>query len=156
MNRSPLRPGSASTPRRPHVEVDRVKLSAFALADDLDAFEGDWHTHRFHQLLYAAEGALWLATDEGAWLLPPQRAAWISAGVRHRVTAPRPVALRTVYFGARTLPQPGFRCRVFAASPLLREMVLGAVRWDERWRGWRRSGPGALVPSTSPRLAATS
>jgi AraC-like DNA-binding protein len=114
------------------VEVDRVKQSAFALADDLDAFEGDWHAHRFHQLLYAAEGALRLTTDEGTWLLPPQRAAWISASVRHRVTAPRPVALRTVYLGARTLPKPEFRCRVFAATPLLREMVLGAMRWDER------------------------
>lgn len=127
-SRRPTPPAS----RAEHVAVDTMTLPAFGLADELRAFDGDWHSHRFHQLLYAASGALRLETDEGTWLLPPQRAAWICAGVRHRVAARQPVALRTVYLARRLAPAPPFRCRVFAASPLAREMILHATRWDHR------------------------
>lgn len=108
--------------------MDRVRLPAFALADDLPAFRGEDHRHRVHQILYAALGALHLETDEGTWLLPPQRAAVIAAGVRHRTSATQPVQLRTVYLSPRLLALD-VRCRVFAASPLAREMILHAMRW---------------------------
>jgi AraC-like DNA-binding protein len=114
--------------KRPHVDVDRVRVPAFAVSDDLDPFEGDAHVHRVHQILYAAEGALHLETDEGSWLLPPQRGAVIAAGVRHRTSATQPVALRTVYLSRRLLSLD-VSCRVFAASPLAREMILFAMRW---------------------------
>lgn len=127
-----MRAALAPRAARPRVDVDQIKLPAFALADDLLPAPGGWHTHRFHQLLYAAEGALRLETEEGTWLLPPQRAAWISAGVCHRVEALQPAELRTVYLGKRAIAPPDFGCRVFPATPLAREMILGAMRWDER------------------------
>lgn len=117
-----------SVARRALVDVDRVRRSAFALADDLPPFEGEEHRHRVHQILYAAEGALHLETDEGTWLLPAQRGAVIAAGVRHRTWATQPVLLRTVYLSPRVLSLE-VRCRVFAASPLAREMILHAMRW---------------------------
>lgn len=110
------------------VDVDRVPLSAFGLAEDYDAFVGDWHGHARHQLLYAARGALELFTEAGQWVLPAQRAAWIGAGVRHRVTARRPVALRTVYF-APAPHLPDHALRVFAVDGLAREMIRAGARW---------------------------
>lgn len=118
-----------STPP-PVVDVDRVRLSAFALADVLVRSDSGFHAHDKHQLLYAAEGALRLETDGGLWLVPPERAAFVQAGLRHRVLTRGRVELRTVYFAkaafdARALPP----CRVFSAPPLLREMILHAMRW---------------------------
>lgn len=111
------------------VDVDAVPAPAFGLADELAPFDGEWHAHRLHQLLYAAEGTLRLETEGAQWLLPPQRAAWIAAGTSHRVRAEGPVSLRTVYVARRLTPGPPEPCRVFAVTPLAREMILHAMRW---------------------------
>ncbi len=109
------------------VEVDRVQNAAFGLADELPSGSGDWHQHRFHQLLYASRGSLRLEAEGQEWLLPPQRAAWIGAGILHRVAVRQPVSLRTVYLSA-TLATADF-CRVFSVTPLAREMILYSMRW---------------------------
>lgn len=124
--------GRATLASPVHVDVDAVPLEAFGLRDDRAPFEGTRHAHRFHQLLYAAEGALRLETDDAQWLLPPQRGAWITAGVGHRVSAMHPVALRTVYLSAMLANAPPWPCRVFAVPPLAREMIVHAMRWDHR------------------------
>lgn len=115
---------------RPLVDVDAVKAPAFCLADELSPFTSDWHAHRKHQLLYSARGALHLEVERAQWLLPPQRAAWLRAGTRHRVRASQPVSLRTVYLapGLVRLPPEG-ECRVFVLEPLAREMLLYSTRW---------------------------
>ncbi|MET0135485.1 MAG: helix-turn-helix transcriptional regulator [Kibdelosporangium sp.] len=42
-----------------------------------------WHEHAAHQLNWAEDGVLTIATAAGTWVLPPTRALWIPAGVRH-------------------------------------------------------------------------
>lgn len=116
-------------PRRPLVDVDAV-AGAFCLADELSPFTSAWHVHRKHQLLYSARGALLLEVDRAQWLLPPQRAAWLRAGTRHRVRLAQPVSLRTVYLEPRRVrAPPEGECRVFMLGPLAREMLLYAPRW---------------------------
>lgn len=135
---SPAPAASRSAPRAP-VDVDAVDLPAFGLADDVLPFSGDVHAHRKHQLLYASAGVLHLEVGSAHWILPPQRAAFIAAHVMHRAHAAGPVALRTVYLSPRLtqVPLPSgdpqgeerVDCRVFAVTPLAREMVLHAMRW---------------------------
>lgn len=43
------------------------------------------HSHGEAQLTFAASGMVQVHTDEGRWLVPPQLAVWIPAGVMHRV-----------------------------------------------------------------------
>lgn len=100
----------------------------FGLAEDLPALLSDWHSHARPQLLYASEGALRLLAADRMVLLPPERAAWIGAGLLHRVEAPRPVRLRTVYLLPRHDPTPG-ALTVFQAPGLLREMAIQAGAW---------------------------
>jgi AraC-like DNA-binding protein len=109
--------------------VDQVKLPAFGLADEHLPGQSPWHTHRKHQLLYAASGTLALEVEGSQWLLPPQRAAWIAARASHRVRIISPVALRTVYLSPSLARGPLSGCCVFAATPLAREMILYAMRW---------------------------
>lgn len=45
------------------------------------------HAHGEAQLTFAASGMVQIHTDEGRWLVPPQLAVWIPAGVSHRVEA---------------------------------------------------------------------
>ncbi|WP_338865066.1 helix-turn-helix transcriptional regulator [Myxococcus stipitatus] len=115
---------------RPLVDVDSAPASAFCLTDTLSPFTSAWHTHRRHQLLYAASGALHLEVAEAQWLLPPQRAAWIAAGTRHRVRTTQGATLCTVYLEPSRVPTaPQGDCRVFVLPPLAREMLLYSIRW---------------------------
>jgi AraC-like DNA-binding protein len=113
---------------RPLIEVDAACAEAFGLADDREPFDEGLHAHARHQILFAAEGFLDFATESALWLLHPQRAAWIPAGVPHRARARAPVSLRSVYLAPRLVPTPP-ACGVFGVTPLAREMILYAMRW---------------------------
>jgi AraC-like DNA-binding protein len=113
----------------PLIDIDASPAAAFGLVDDLDPFDSDWHRHVKHQLLYSAMGTLRLEVQGSWWLLPPQRAAWIRAGVLHQVRTSRPIALRTVYLSKALTAGIEDSCRVFAVNPLAREMLLYAMRW---------------------------
>ncbi|AGC46707.1 AraC family transcriptional regulator [Myxococcus stipitatus DSM 14675] len=115
---------------KPLVDVDSAPASAFCLTDALSPSTSAWHIHRRHQLLYAASGALHLEVAEAQWLLPPQRAAWIAAGIRHRVRTTQAATLCTVYLEPSRVPAaPQGDCHVFVLPALAREMLLYSTRW---------------------------
>lgn len=87
----------------------------------------DWHDHPTGQLVFAASGALRLATADTAMLLPPSLAAWVPAGAVHRIAMAQPVAMRTLYVRPDAPPLPGERCRILGVTALLRELVLAAM-----------------------------
>lgn len=118
----------APAPPQP-LDIDRVDAVAFGLADALTPGAGDWHAHRFDQVLYVAEGLVRLELDEGTWLLPSARAAFIAASTRHRVDVAKPAALRTTYLDPALGAGLGVACGVFGVAPLAREMLLQAAAW---------------------------
>ncbi|MBX3231787.1 MAG: helix-turn-helix transcriptional regulator [Labilithrix sp.] len=130
------------------IDVDRAAAPAFGIAEDYEPFRGDWHQHDRHQLLFAARGTLVLTTEDRRWTLPPERAAWIARKVRHRVESSTGCALRTVYIAAALVKRSPPRCRVFAVTPLAREMLLYAMRWGPTGRG---SPPDPTGPQKRPR-----
>jgi AraC-like DNA-binding protein len=76
------------------------------------------------RLVYASRGGMRVRAAEGEWMVPPHRALWVPAGVRHRVEMKGRVSLRTLYFRpplSRRLPR---ECRVMNVSALLRELIL--------------------------------
>lgn len=85
------------------------------------------HTHGRDQLVYASTGVMTVRTGQGAWVVPPQRAVWVPAGVEHEIRMIGAVAMRTVYLQRGTLPDAPAQCRVVTVSPLLRELILRAV-----------------------------
>ena len=85
------------------------------------------HSHDWAQLVYATEGVMRVETEDGIWVVPPQRAVWIPAKVGHAIAMSGRVSLRTLYVlpsSASALPT---RCCVVAVSPLLRELILFAI-----------------------------
>lgn len=80
------------------------------------------------RLVYASHGAVRVRTPEEDWMVPPHRALWVPAGVKHRVEMKGKVSLRALYFRpplSRRLPRT---CRVLNVSSLLRELILHVSR----------------------------
>lgn len=94
-------------------------------AEDLD---GPWHYHDMHQLMCTFEGGLEVEVEGGRYLIPRQLAAWIPAGIPHRMTLHR-VPCGSIYFPKDMVRHPGDRIRAVVVSPLMREMAMEAMRW---------------------------
>ncbi|WAS94895.1 AraC family transcriptional regulator [Nannocystis punicea] len=116
----------------PRIDVDAAPAASFVLTDHLAAgTDSGWHAHGRHQLLFASTGLMHLETADAQWLLPPQQAAWISAGARHRVRVRADAALCTAYLGPPT-PDLAAGARVFAVPPVVSAMLEHAAAWDAR------------------------
>jgi len=97
------------------------------------AYEGPdvvtgWHHHELHQIEYAFEGVAEVETDAGHYLLPPQQAVWIPAGLRHCTTL-RGVRSVSVFFAPEMVTVARDRARILAAAPVVREMIVYGARW---------------------------
>ena len=93
-----------------------------------DGFLIERHHHLRAQLLHAVSGVMTIETDDGAWLVPPDRALWIPPQVAHQIRVAGELEMRTVYVrsdASAHLPQ---ECRVLAVTPLLRELVVRATQ----------------------------
>jgi len=88
-----------------------------------------WHSHDVHQIEYAIGGVVEVETDTAHYLLPPQQAAWIPVGLEHQARMNPDVKTVAVMFDPQLIAQGGDRARILAVSPLIREMMIYALRW---------------------------
>jgi AraC-like DNA-binding protein len=97
-------------------------------------YQGDglitgWHCHDVHQIEYAIGGVVEVETASGHYLVPPQQAAWLPMGLEHQATMNADVRTVAVMFDRALIPDGGDRARILAVSPLIREMMIYALRW---------------------------
>jgi AraC-like DNA-binding protein len=86
------------------------------------------HSHPSAQLLYAIEGVMTVYSEVGTWVVPPNRAVWLVAGLDHEVRMCGDVKIRTVYVDEECVPElPQASC-VLVVSDLLRELLIAAMR----------------------------
>jgi len=86
----------------------------------------DWHVHEDHQLAWAASGVLTVLTADATWVLPPTRALWIPAGLRHETASATRATMRTLYIRPGLFPVSWTETHQptpVAASPLLAELI---------------------------------
>jgi AraC-like DNA-binding protein len=90
------------------------------------------HAHGSDQLIYAITGVMEVSAGQSMWLIPPHFALWMPARTLHRIHMPGPVSMRTLYLrpGLRDGLASGLRagCAVLHVTPLLRELIVEAVR----------------------------
>jgi len=89
----------------------------------------DTHMHREAQLVYAARGTMQVTTPKGRWLVPPDRAVWVPAGLPHAIDVLAEIEMRTLYFDLAWLKRerPGTHLKsefVVRVSPLLQQAIL--------------------------------
>src|ERR1700748_1233815 len=73
-----------------------------------DGASTGFHSHPRGQLLYAIEGVMIVRSAAGIWVIPPNRAAWLVAGLDHEVGMRGDVKILTVFVDPRAashLPQ---------------------------------------------------
>ena len=97
-------------------------------------YEGDrlvtgWHHHDVHQIELAIHGVVEVETAEARYLLPPQQAAWLPAGLEHETTTSTAVRTVSVFFEPSLIAAGGDRARILAVDGLLREMLIRSMRW---------------------------
>src|SRR5437764_5272880 len=89
----------------------------------------DPHMHREAQLVYAAKGTMQVTTPKGRWLVPPDRAVWVPAGLQHAIDVLADIEMRTLYFDLPWLKREqrydGLAKEfVVRVSPLLHQAIL--------------------------------
>jgi len=88
------------------------------------------HAHGSGQLIHATHGVMEVVAGRSCWIIPPQFAVWIPARTVHRIRMRGAVSMRTLYLRPGLTPRLD-RCRVLHVAPLLRELVVAAVRIGE-------------------------
>ncbi len=120
-------PGTANHQRLVDMRGETEVTAGTYVYDGPDLVTG-WHSHDLHQLEYAFEGTIEVETESAHYLLPPRQAAWIPAGLSHSSIL-KGVRTISVFFAPDLVPDEGGRARILAAAPVIREMILYAVRW---------------------------
>ena len=114
--------------------INRLSQSVVAHARDLGESDSILpHSHVKAQFIYASEGIITVTTDAAAFLVPPQFAVWMPAGIIHRINTRGSVAMRTLYIGADAIGGLPTEVCVMQVSALLRELVLTAVTYPEAY-----------------------
>lgn len=88
------------------------------------------HQHRRAQFAYAVSGVASVVTDQGSWIVPPERAVWIPAGVAHEVTMLAPVSMMSLYLDPSVAIHHPTTCRVVGVSALVTELMREAADLD--------------------------
>lgn len=107
---------------------DTMPCAGAFVQDEFD-IDAPWHQHDMHQLQYAFEGSIEVEDKLRRHLLPRTLAAWVPAGVIHRTSLHR-VRSGCILFAPDMVPHAGERVRIVMVSPLMRAMVIGAMRWQ--------------------------
>jgi len=106
----------------------RARPDAGAFLQDGFDVDTHWHAHDMHQIQYAFDGSIEVEDARSRYLAPRQLAAWIPAGVAHR-TRLHDVRSGSLLFKPQMIPDAGERVRIVPVPPLMREMIIGAMRW---------------------------
>ena len=89
------------------------------------------HDHDEHQLVFASHGLLSVESTMSRWIVPPQRAVWVPAGVEHDVRALADSRMSTLYVDRRVAVDTLDGATVLTVSPLLRELIHHAIDESE-------------------------
>jgi len=93
------------------------------------------HAHGSDQLIYAIRGVMEVFAGQSVWLIPPHFALWIPARTFHHIHMPGPVSMRTLYLRPGLAAAFAPACAVLHVTPLLRELIVEAVRIGRLRRG---------------------
>ncbi|MCU9954448.1 helix-turn-helix transcriptional regulator [Burkholderia sp. BKH01] len=87
------------------------------------------HAHGRGQFAFASRGTISVSTPHGRWLVPPQRACWVPAGVRHEMTMTGPVTMLNTFVSGDAAQEAGLpgQCGVYGVSALLRQLIDDAI-----------------------------
>jgi AraC-like DNA-binding protein len=114
----------------------------------------DWHAHDEHQVAWAPTGVLMVRTESTAWVLPPTRALWIPAGIRHETLSTSSATMQAVYVRPHLCPISWTDCTPVAAGTLFAELI-GYLSYPDLDPAARARGEAVVVDLLHPVTMAT-
>lgn len=118
----------AHDPTTKHLDYHDAGRATVAMDVDYpDGATTGRHAHPRAQLLHAIEGVMTVRSEQGTWIVPPNRALWLIAGKEHEVRMSGTVRIRTVFIDTAAIDHLPKQSGVVAVSPLLRELIVAAV-----------------------------
>ncbi|HVY14559.1 MAG TPA: AraC family ligand binding domain-containing protein, partial [Rhodopila sp.] len=94
------------------------------IAKDARAFSRGRHSHPWAHLIYATSGVVSVTTEAGTWVVPPNRAIWVPAGVEHATRSHGPVRFRAFIVESGANVDLPAACCVMEMSELARALIL--------------------------------
>ncbi len=121
-----------------------------------DGYRVPTHRHSRSQLLHALTGVVMVSTGKGRWMVPPEHAIWLPAGVDHSVEMLGDVAMRSIYVKPDALEGLPRDLRVVTVTSLMRSLIVEAVTLQPNPDPGTRAGlvMGLLlheIPNLTPR-----
>jgi len=125
-------------------DYQRVPRAVAAMPKDFaQDFVIEPHSHERAQLIFATAGTMRVVTGPAMWVVPPQRALWMPAGIVHGIEMLDRVSMRTLYLRNDVAGIMPASCRVLQVSPLLRELIVRATELPLHYN--EEGAPGHLV-----------
>lgn len=132
---------SASLPELDRLQRDRLAWlesrngPIVALPSEYpDGYQVKDHHHSRDQLLHALTGVVLIKTQFGRWMVPPDHAMWIPAGVKHAVDMLGNVSMRSIYVAPGAVEGLPGGLRVVGVGDLMRSLIIAAVGLPEEDR----------------------
>lgn len=117
---------------QPRFDIDQVPRAIFAVQGS--TISSDWeiayHRHRKAQLIYTVRGMIRCEVENGLWLVPPQCALWMPSNVLHNAQGAGDTECYALFVEQDAIAGLPTHCCTLAVSPLLRELLLQATRFD--------------------------
>ena len=134
------------------VRIKTPRPVVLLATDHLDGCTIPFHQHERCQLVHAVSGVMTVATEQGVWVVPPNRAVWVPAHTQHEVVASGQLFLRSIYIKPEAVPpHMPHGCFVVSVSPLLQELILHAVSMPQHYR--RNSPEERIIQVILDRIA---
>lgn len=112
----------------PPAEYEATPRPVVAIGNDFDhGHVIAAHRHRRCQVLYSPDNLLTVATEHGAWVVPPGHGLWLPAGVEHEVRAFGPMRTQSLFFEPEAVADMPTHCQVLGVSPLMKSLVAEAI-----------------------------
>ncbi len=85
------------------------------------------HRHNRAQMIYAQTGVVTVVMADGRWMVPPDHALWVPAGVEHSVRARGLVRMCSIYVKPGAVASLPVQARVVGLTDVMRSLMLEAV-----------------------------
>ncbi|PNK93013.1 AraC family transcriptional regulator [Serratia odorifera] len=139
---------------KPRFDIDKVPRAIFAVQGT--SITEDWevepHRHQKAQLIYTARGMIRCEAESGLWLVPPQCALWMPSNTLHNAQGTGSTECYCLFVDTSTFVGLPENCCTLAISPLLRELLLQASRFDPLYD--QQGSEGRLIAVLLDQLAA--
>ncbi|MER8807711.1 helix-turn-helix transcriptional regulator [Mesorhizobium australicum] len=107
-----------------------------------DGYHVPHHHHSRSQLLHALVGVVLVTTRHGRWMVPPDHAMWIPAGIEHSVEMLGDVSMRSVYVMPKAIPGLPEGMRVVGVTDLMHSLIVESEKLPQ---GGELEGRGGLI-----------